>query len=131
MMRADPDDSLVVKFKPAGSNAGIVGNSYISSRTGSPIIELCCCKKSTHGNHLNFVIKVLAHECAHIQQFNRGDLRITSDHRFIWRGTDCGYVDMNDTETYLNNPWEVEANERETSDFLSWKQFLNETSNSK
>lgn len=61
-------------------------------------------------------IKTLMHECTHILQHVRGDLKERAGKQ-IWKGLDYSTID------YENQPWEIEANENEEKlyyEYLTW-----------
>ena len=62
---------------------------------------------------------VLCHEMIHLQQYDRGDLQMSSDFRtVIWKGET-----FNNSSEYLEREWEEEAFGQQNK---LWKKFKNE-----
>ena len=62
---------------------------------------------------------VLCHEMIHLQQYDRGDLQMSSDFRtVIWKGET-----FNNSSEYLEREWEEEAFDQQNK---LWKKFKNE-----
>lgn len=62
------------------------------------------------------LVQILSHECIHIDQIQRGDLKISADYRTVeWKGTvwDC-------KSDYERRPWEWEASTRQGKLVRAW-----------
>lgn len=55
-------------------------------------------------------ITTLAHECTHLKQFARSELRIPKPDTYIWKGEKFTVGQNIDKESYRSLPWEAEAN---------------------
>lgn len=73
------------------------------------------CVRSNPSDSLELI---LCHEMVHFDQFERGDLEVsTSPVKFFWKGDE--WLPSN---KYNSRPWEIEAKERQNK---IWKEFKN------
>lgn len=69
------------------------------------------------------LLTILAHECVHIDQFMRGDLKLSADNRNVrWKGEI-----WNNESPYESRPWEQEALSRERKLVKEWKHNLRDS----
>lgn len=78
----------------------------------------------------NRTLMVLAHECVHLKQWHKGELRDSSypphysDSYVKWRGKRARWRDFDENEEhYFDQPWEIEAYGRQVGLYHVFKRF--------
>lgn len=115
-----------LNINPENVDVNIYYNTKFLDRYSTEDLKIEALTYPSLPHHYNLLLRegisnlldILAHESVHICQFERGDLRMSSDLKTVdWKGKTF----YNTTVPYFDRPWEVEAINKTRKLVREWK----------